>query len=267
MFYAVSKIFWLFAAPSNLIALLMIAGVLLLCARRAKWGRRLTVLGALGYLALAAAPTGHFLTFALENRFPRPAPDMPAPDGVIVLGGAISEAMLKPRGALVLGPSGSRMTEAVALSLKYPAARLVFSGGSANILGDANELSEADVAKLLLEAMGVPPGRFVYEDKSRNTWENAIFTRETVKPKPGERWLLVTSATHMPRAMGIFRQAGFEVTAWPAHYFTTGVVDDLLSVNRQASEGLFLADIAIREWIGLVVYRLTGKSSALFPAP
>ena len=267
MFYAASKIFWLFAAPSNFIAFLMFAGIALLCLRRVKWGRRLTVLGALGYLVIAAAPTGHYLTLLLENRFPRPGPDMPAPDGVIILGGAMSDAMLQPRGALVLGPSGSRMTEAVALSRKFPAARMVFTGGSADMLGEARGLAEAEVAKVFFAAMGVPPDRFIYEDKSRNTWENAIFTRDIVKPKPGERWLLVTSATHMPRAMGIFRQTGFEVVAWPAHFFTTGPVSDIPTFNRQASEGLLLIDIAVREWIGLVAYRLTGKSNALFPAP
>jgi uncharacterized SAM-binding protein YcdF (DUF218 family) len=267
MFYAISKIFWLFAAPSNLIALMIFIGALIWWWGRVRPGRWMLLTGAALYIVCASGPVGPLLTLALENRFSRPALDMPAPDGVIVLGGAMDETMIANRGALVLGPSGSRMTEAAALALRYPNAKMVFTGGSADILGNGSSMSEAQGARLLFTSLGLPPDRFVYEDRSRNTWENAIFTRDLVQPKAGERWLLVTSATHIPRAMGVFRQAGFDVVAWPAHYFTSGRLRDALSPARQASDGLMLVDIAAREWIGLVVYRLTGKSNALFPAP
>ncbi len=105
-----------------------------------------------------------------------------------------------------------------------------------------------------------------FEDKSRNTWENAIFTRDLVNPKPGDTWLLVTSAWHMPRAMGIFRKAGFKVTAYPVDYLTYGNSRDL-HPPRLALDEMERLENALHEWIGLVAYRLTDKTDALFPAP
>ena len=266
MFFTISKVFWLAAAPSNMILFVFLAGALLWAMGRARWGRRLVVAAGGLYFVFATLPLGGMLAAPLENRFRRPPDTAPAPDGIIVLGGAMADAMIEDRGALVLGPSGSRMTEAIALALRYPQAKLVFSGGSAKLTGQS-EISEAEAARLFFEAMGLPEGRVLLEDRSRNTWENAVFTRDLVQPKPGERWLLVTGATHIPRSMGIFRKVGFEVVAWPAHYFTSSRWTQVLSFNRQASDGLFLLDIAVREWIGLAVYRITGKTDDLFPAP
>lgn len=267
MFYTLSKIFWLFAAPSNIIAMLLAAGAILWIAKRGRAGRGLLLAGAALYLLCAIAPLGQWLVLPLENRFSRPPADMPAPDGIIVLGGAMDDSMIEARGALVLGPSGSRMTEGVALALRYPRAKMVFTGGSADISGDPRRMTEAEAARRLFESLGLPPGRVIYEDRSRNTWENAVFTRDLVQPKAGERWLLVTSATHIPRSMGIFRQVGFEVIPWPAHYWTRGKAGEWIEPNRQASDGLWLVDIGAREWMGLAVYWITGKSNAVFPAP
>ncbi len=267
MFYTLSKLFWIVAAPSSGIALLFGAAAVAWALSRLRLARRCAILAASLYFILGIGPVGALLLTALENRFARPAADMPPPDGIVVLGGAMDDTMLESRHAIVLAPSGTRMTEAVALALRYPQAKLVFTGGSADISGASLSVSEADVARQFFVAMGLPPERAILENRSRNTYENAIFTRDLVQPKAGERWLLVTSATHIPRAVGIFRKAGFDVIAWPAHYFTSGRWNDALRLNTQPSDGLSQTDVAVREWIGLVVYRLTGRSAALFPAP
>lgn len=264
MFFTVSKIVWLMAAPSNLILLAIVLGAGLLWLHRLRAGRALLTLGILGFVACGPGPVGPLLTSVLEDRFARPGADMAAPDGIIVLGGAMDEAMFTARGALVLGLSGTRMTEGMALARRFPAAKFVFTGGGPYFVAGA---TEADMARRLFEAQGLPAEKFIYEDRSRNTWENAIFSRDIVKPKPGERWLLVTSATHMPRSMGIFRHVGFNVTAWPAHYLTTGGIVAALRPNFETSGGLQLVDLAMKEWIGLLAYRLTGRTDALFPGP
>ena len=87
-----------------------------------------------------------------------------------------------------------------------------------------------------------------------------------MKPKSGERWLLVTSAHHMPRSVGIFRGAGFAVEAFPVDYRTRGAID-LLRPFSTLGDGLRRTDTAMREWVGLAIYRLTGRSDSLFPAP
>jgi uncharacterized SAM-binding protein YcdF (DUF218 family) len=128
------------------------------------------------------------------------------------------------------------------------------------------EGAEAPYALRFLRGLGVPPGRLIPEDRSRNTVENAVFSKELAAPKEGERWLLVTSAYHMPRAIGAFRRAGFEVEAYPVDWRTRGAVDALRPFQT-VGDGLKRTDTAVREWVGLFVYWLTGRSSELFPAP
>src|SRR5258708_14902256 len=118
----------------------------------------------------------------------------------------------------------------------------------------------------LFESLGIPQERIIAEEQSRNTVENAVFSRLLATPQPGERWLLVTSGYHMPRAMGVFRQAGFPVEAYPVDWRTRGPQDALRPFSTLGS-GMERTDTAVREWVGLLVYRLTGRSAALFPAP
>jgi uncharacterized SAM-binding protein YcdF (DUF218 family) len=151
----------------------------------------------------------------------------------------------------------------VKLARAYPRARIVYSGGDASLMG--SEAPEADFIHPLLDSFGIPRDRVLLETRSRNTAENAVFTKELVEPKPTERWLIVTSALHMPRAIGCFRKAGFAVEAYPVGWRTTQLFDSL--GQRTLSEGLKQLDVAANEWIGLVAYRLTGRTSALFPAP
>jgi uncharacterized SAM-binding protein YcdF (DUF218 family) len=140
----------------------------------------------------------------------------------------------------------------------------VFSGGSGRLIYDG--ATEAELAVRLFESFGIAKNRIILESKSRDTDENARFTKELLLPKPGERWLVVTSAHHMPRAIGVFRAAGFPVEAYPVDFRTRGAID-LLRPFSNVGDGLRRTDTAAREWVGLVVYWMTGRSSALFPAP
>jgi uncharacterized SAM-binding protein YcdF (DUF218 family) len=108
--------------------------------------------------------------------------------------------------------------------------------------------------------------RIIVERKSRNTTENAAFTKQLVMPKPGERWLLVTSAMHMPRAVGVFRKAGFAVDAYPVGYQTAST-KDLWTLSSALMGGIGIMDRAVREWNALLVYWITGRISVLFPGP
>jgi len=150
------------------------------------------------------------------------------------------------------------------LARRYPQARIVFTGGSANLIQEP--VSEAPIAGDLLQDFGTPASRIVLEGDSRTTAENAEFTRKLVSPKPGERWLLVTSAFHMPRSIGAFRKAGFDVEAYPVDWRTRGWADALMPFTS-LSAGLARTDVAIHEWIGLVAYWVSGRSSELFPGP
>jgi uncharacterized SAM-binding protein YcdF (DUF218 family) len=181
-----------------------------------------------------------------------------------VLGGAIIPKLSGARGTVELNETAERMTATAALAKGFPQARIVFVGGDASLVGHAP--SEAVLARPLLESLGVAAQRIETEEASRNTYENAVFAKELLHPKPGERWLLVTSAYHMPRAVGCFRKAGFAVEPYPVDWRTAGP-QDLFKPFQAVAGGLARTDVAVREWIGLLVYWLTGRSSELFPGP
>ncbi|MGD9544683.1 MAG: YdcF family protein [Methylocystis sp.] len=250
-------------APVHLFIFVAVIGALLLFTRWDGWGRALSITSAFALLLMAFGPLGGLLTGPLEARFPPPPDDMPAPDGVIVLGGAIDERLSASRNRPTVVDAAERLTAPIALKRKYPNARLVFTGGSAAQRDAA--YAEADAVQRFWRELGLDQGDVLYERRSRNTYENAVFTRDLLRPKPGERWLLITSAIHMPRAIGAFRQAGFDVIAYPVDYRTSG--ESVLELPRFATRALGLVEFAAHEWAGLVAYRLSGKSDALFPAP
>lgn len=264
MFFALSKVLWWFLAPTKIALAAALAGLLATATRFARLGRRLMAAGVIGLALLGLTPIGVLIMQPLEDRFPFPADAPPAPDAIIVLGGAMNEDMKNSRGPTSMTEAGARMTAGVELARRYPNARLVFTGGSAALT--QNGESEAEGAERLWLALGVPKERMLFERRSRNTYENATMTRELAQPRPGERWLLVTSAWHMPRSIGIFRQQGFNVTAYPVDYHTYAGLDGF-TARYGAIERFQQFEWALREWIGLVAYRLTGKTDALFPAP
>ncbi|WP_342750266.1 YdcF family protein [Phreatobacter cathodiphilus] len=266
LFFYLSKILWWFAAPSNLLMALILAGALLLFTRWARGGRRLVLSAALGLLVCGVSPLGVWLARPLENRFPLPPEDMPAPTGILVLGGSMDQVTSAARGQPTIGAAPGRLTEAVTLARRFPSARLVFTGGSATLLGE-EPADEAGAAEALFRRLGVDPGRITLERESRNTFENAVLTKAIVQPKPGETWLLVTSAWHMPRSVGIFRQAGWQVVAYPTDYETRGRPRELWRPILPVSRGLDLVDRMTREWLGLAAYRLGGRTDTLFPGP
>lgn len=265
MFFYASKIFWIVAAPSNIILLLAGLAFLALMFRRWRLGRGLLFLSlALAFLG-GILPMSVWLLRPLEDRFPRPDLTGKQVAGIIVLGGAVNPDITRLRGPVQLSSSGSRMTEAVALALRFPKARLVFTGGSAKLVNPV--IKEASAAEQFFLSLGLSADRFVLERNSRNTYENAVYTKALVKLKAGETWVLVTSAFHMPRSVGIFRKIGFDVVPYPSDYRTRGTTKELWNPVRQFSEGILATDIAVREWIGLVAYYWVGRTSVLFPAP
>ncbi len=259
--FVFSKLFGYLSAPGELILLTLLVGVgLWLTGRRI--GRALALFACVCVLLLAVFPLGKIGTAVLEDRFPRP----PLPDrvdGIVVLSGLLDPLLTQQRGQLAVGGSVERLLEFMRLGRLYPGARMVFSGGSGSVLDP--ELREADDARILMHELGFDTSRVVFERVSRNTWENAVMSREAVSPESGEVWVLVTSAAHMPRAVGCFRKAGFPVLPWPVDYATPGLA--LIRPRLSLLGGLANLNTAAHEWLGLVAYSLLGRTSELFPGP
>jgi uncharacterized SAM-binding protein YcdF (DUF218 family) len=264
MFFVLAKILGFFALPSNILISIGLVGLVLMATRFARAGRRLAVTALLLIAIAGLSPLGNAIILPLEERFPPWDASRGAPTGIISLGGALDTVVSEPRGEVALNEAAERMTAIAELARRFPNARIVFTGGSGRIIYDG--VTEASLAARLFESFGIAKERVVLEDKSRDTDENARFTKELLPPKPGERWLLVTSAHHIPRSVGVFRAAGFPVEAFPVDYRTRGAID-LLRPFSNVGDGLRRTDTAAREWVGLVVYWMTGRSAELFPAP
>jgi uncharacterized SAM-binding protein YcdF (DUF218 family) len=268
LFYHVSKVAWFVLEPSNLITLVLGIGLLLSLASwragLARAGRALALLAIVTLGIVGLSPLANLLIVPLETRFPVPDLGARTVDGIIVLGGALQERPTVTTGLLTFNEAGERLTALAMLARRYPQARVVFSGGS-GFWTDAPASEGALVARHLGD-LGLAADRVIIEDRSRNTWENAVFSQRLIGQKPGETWLLVTSAWHMPRAVGIFRQVGWPVIPYPVDHRTDGW-PDLTRGFSSVSEGLRRTDIAAREWVGLIVYRLTGRSTAVLPGP
>jgi uncharacterized SAM-binding protein YcdF (DUF218 family) len=262
MFFTLSKLFWFAFSPVNFVILVVALAALLSFTRFARQARWLGAAAALGLVLIAFSPLPRIVVRPLEDRFPQQDAAKGPVAGVIVLGGPIGLA----RGDVVLTSAGARMTKAVELARLHPQAKVVFTGGAANLVSPVTD-TEADGARRMFLGLGLAPERLVFEDRSRNTLENAVFTRRLVDPKPGERWLLVTSAWHMPRSMGVFRKAGFAVEAFPVDYLSEGDRGDFVRPYPRAPRGLAIADDGFKEWVGLLAYWLAGYTDTLFPGP
>lgn len=214
-----------------------------------------------GLLLLSCSPLPRLLLAPLEERFPNQLAASERVAGIVVFGGISAT-----RGRPALQAGGARPVEGMALALAHPGSRLVFSGGHAPGT-PATDPSEAEAARILLSALGFPTERLTLEDRSRTTWENAVLTSRLLGTADGGCWVLVTSAFHMPRAMAALRAVGREFVAYPVDYRTRGDDLDFVWFAQPAVSGLGLLRLALHEWGGLVWYRLSGRTTELFPAP
>lgn len=264
MFHFASKILFFLLQPSTLAVVAIGAGLA---------GHRRYPKAAITFIWLGLAwiviagflPIGNALIFPLEQRFSDRQPSLPqdAIAGIIILGGFEDGWVTAGRGGLAVNESAERLTEGVRAARVLPGAKVVFTGGVGSLFEDVD--AGSSVRDYLVDA-GIAADRIVVETKSRNTYENAVFTRDLLQPKPVDRWLLVTSAYHMPRAVGAFRKAGFNIVPFPVD-FRTRDIGDLLQPFSSIGHGLLRADLATKEWIGLVAYWASGRSDNLFPAP
>jgi len=264
LFFVLSKTFGVMLLPTNFLIGIGLLGAALLATRWARLGRGLLIASVVALAVCGFSPLGNWLLYPLEQRFPPWNEARGAPDGIIVLGGPIDPDLSAAHGVTVVSAGADRVIAAAALARRYPNARIIYSGGNANLI--SGEAREADYASALFESLGVSKVRLAMERRARNTRENAEYSKALAAPKTGERWLLVTSAYHMPRAAGVFRKAGFAVQPFPVDWRVGGAAD-LLSLRNFSIDGLASVDVGMREWMGLVAYRITGRTSALFPGP
>lgn len=263
MFPYITRIFWSLVQPLSLVVLLLLLALALSFSRR-RWPSRILVGGALLLLFVLCFTTfGYLAVTPLEARFQRP-PEPARIDGIVVLGGGMDSEVNTVRHGWELSRSGDRFVETLRLAQHHPEARIVIAAGPSALAPDQEP--EALAVHRFFVAFDIAPERLVIDDKSRNTEENAQFARSLTGNTAGQTWLLVTSAFHMPRSVGLFRKAGFDVIPWPADYLASSA-EGLRLKPDQATENLAVATIALREWTGLIGYYLTGRIAESLPGP
>ena len=254
MFFILSKIFWTFAQPANLLVFLLLISVILLW-RAPKVGRWFVTLIALLGVGVGAVPIGSMLLSKLENQYPIPVlPERV--DGVITLAGFVWPEGSASHHQIQVSDKAARLFEMMVLAHKYPHAKLVFTGGSGNPM--LQDVKEADYVKQLWTDMGLDPDRVIWERDSRNTYENAVNSKALAKPQPDENWVLVTSAVQMPRAVAIFEKLDWHVIPYPVNFITNDL--PVWQQDFSVSGNLWLLSEAMKEDIGMLAYRATGKA-------
>ena len=252
MIAVLADLFWLLARPGNLLLLVLLAAVGLAWAGRHRLARALATFAAAPFLLIALLPAHAWIGAPLEERCPRPQNLPDRVDGIVMLGGVISESPARPE-EVVINDAAERVAELLRLAHRYPEARLVLTGRG----------ESGPAVQRLLRDLGLDLGRFVFERESRDTYENAAFAKAMAAPASGETWLLVTSARHVPRAIGIFRRLGWEVLPYPVDYRTRSSGPWMTRIDLGGN--LKAVNETLYEWVGLFAYRLLGRTSALFP--
>ena len=253
--YFLSKAFWFAVQPGNLI-LIILSAVAVLSWLRPKTNARawLSALAAV-LILVTILPIQSWIARPLEDRFPSPAQLPQKIDGILVLGGIIQSGIAHETGLLTVNESAERIMVAAALAFRYPEARLFISGRGEN----------HETLIKWLTTIGLDIDRVEFEPNARNTYENAVFSYRRIQPAPNETWLLVTSAQHMPRAVGVFRKLGWPLIPYPVDYQAVDM--GILEVWPDLAGNLSRIGDTLKEWAGLVVYYVMGRSDELFPTP
>jgi uncharacterized SAM-binding protein YcdF (DUF218 family) len=262
-FWIVSKVLWLLASPEKVVLILLFVGTALIWTSRQKLGRWLVSISALIFLVFTLLPVDVFLLKPLEERFSPPM-ELPAKiNGIIVLSGPERPVITKTRRQPSLNGGGERLTTFIALARRYPQVRLIYAGGTGSFLYKG--LNTKETARKLFKQLGLNQDRVLFEIEARNTFENAVNSYKLIGQQAEGDWILITSAFHMPRSVGVFRKTGWNIIPYPVDYQTSGEWKYDWKIGRlfnflEFSRGL-------HEWLGLIAYRMTGKTSALFPKP
>ncbi len=257
------KLVWAVLQPGNLLTLCLLAGIFLYFLSHGRRGKVLVGISALGSALLAVTPIGPAMLFALEERFSRPAKLPERIDGILLLGGAVNPALSLSSGETVLNCGAERVLGGVALARRHPEAKLILVGGEGELFPTG--YSEARATLKFVVDQGIAPARILLEEKSRTTHESAVYAKELLRPAPRQAWVLVTSAYHMPRSVGAFTAAGWQVIPYPVDFSIDPGTD--LRPSFSLLDGLSASTLAGKEWVGLVAYRLMGWTRELFPAP
>ena len=261
LFFYISKIIWLLASPDSLLLILLLFSLTLLFLGKISSAKKLLSVVSLAFILIAFFPLGEWLLHPLESQF-KTNPTLPTNvDGIIVLSGSEKAELSHIWNQVEVGAAAERNLAFLNLARRYPKAKLVFTGGTGRLT--KQNYKAADVAKKLFEQQNFNIKRITFESKSRNTFENAINSKEIVKPLKNEKWVLITTGWHMPRSIGIFCKVDWKTIPYPVDHQTRK--GSLYRIDFDFAKNLVLLKTGIKEWLGLFAYYLSSKTTSLLP--
>ncbi|NRP35759.1 hypothetical protein XMD579_000566 [Marinobacterium sp. xm-d-579] len=259
-FFSLSKLFWFLAAPDHLLVWLMLLGLFLLWLGKRRLAGWLLSIDLLLLMAVLLMPLGDAVLCPLESRFKQPDLNQIEPAGIVILGGGENPELSSVWQQSQFNAAAERVMVIPALAKRFPEAKIIFTGGSGSVLRQS--FKGADGVADYLGQIGLAD-RVLLENQSRNTYENALLSAKLLGAVPDKPWLLVTSAFHMPRSVGIFEKQGWQVIPYPVDYYTTTTTG--FKLDPRLWRNMRDLHTGLREWIGLVVYYLTDKTDQLLP--
>jgi uncharacterized SAM-binding protein YcdF (DUF218 family) len=255
MIFYLTKILWLLFNPLNTILIFILLASLFSLINLNFFSKLFYILGFIGFFIFGILPTGSYSNYLLEKDF-YDSINIPLDlTGIVILSGATNPQLTMEHNKVALGGSAERLTESILIIKNNPNIKIIFSGGSAYL--NQRELTESNSAKIFFSEMGLDTSKIIFEDESRNTYENILFSKKIAKPKDIENWLVITSASHMKRVIGVATKANWNLIPYATDFNFTKKYDFSISIN--ILQNLNQSNKAAHEWIGLVYYFLTGK--------
>ncbi len=260
LFLIASKTVWFFLRPETMLLLLFVLPYFLLRRERVEAATRTLSFALSVTVLIGLFPVGNVVLNPLERAYPV-NPEINAPAGIIVLGGMEDIAPDHTGNVAQVNDAAERLIVAYELARRFPEATVLYSGGK--LVFNADNAGGFEVGPDILRRLGLPEERLIVEGRSRTTAENATLSREMVPDQGTGPWVLVTSAFHMPRALGSFCAAGWRnLIPYPVDYRGGDMFSAHQMGSRQPPRQL---NIGVKEWIGLLAYKLTGRTTAFFP--
>jgi len=263
----ISRMSWLFLQPSNLLVILLLISVLGVFFinpnhKRYRTFVKLNIFVVVIMSAISFTNLASWIMWPLEARFSE-YKELSLDEnysGIIVLAGSERTIISSYVNQATFSNAGERIYQTVAVAKKISGLPIIHTGG---IKRGPNEISENEVAEKFFIDNGLDLTRVRFEGNSYNTYTNAIESKKLFKSDENQKWLLITSAYHMPRAVGTFQKADIKIHPYPVDYRTPLKYYSFFRFSM--SENFRIFDLAIHEYLGLIAYYITDRSISIFP--
>ena len=260
MSFYLSKIFWLILNPFNLFIFITLLSIFLYFLNLRRVSLIIFLINFIFILIISFLPIGNFLIYKIEKEYHSNTKIPERVDGILILGGATNPLLFKEYDQISLGGSAERLVESVIVIKKFKKAKVIFSGGSGVI--NRPDLGHSQVAKSFYKKIGIETNKIIFEDDSRNTYENIIYSKKIAKPKINENWLLITSASHMKRALLIANKNNWKITPYAVDFKNTKNFKFIPNLKLLKNINSFQQ--GSHEWLGLISYYLMGRTDKVF---